>query len=111
VSFKAAQRLLSAILATPFDGRFAVYCSKGWVEVRDKAHPEARKAGRSPSHARQAKRRSEYPPAKACSQPGSLRRRGAAAAYPVPQDEMIANVSALEAIFARAASGKSRSDE
>lgn len=31
---------LSAILATPFDGRFAAYGSKGWFEVRDKAHPE-----------------------------------------------------------------------
>src|SRR5574339_881209 len=33
--------LLSAILATPFDGRFAIYGNKGWAEVRDKAHPEA----------------------------------------------------------------------
>jgi predicted dehydrogenase len=33
--------LISAILATPFDGRVAVYGSKGWAEVRDKAHPEA----------------------------------------------------------------------
>ncbi|MFZ1909525.1 MAG: Gfo/Idh/MocA family oxidoreductase, partial [Burkholderiales bacterium] len=32
--------LLSAILATPFDGRFALYGSEGWFEVRDKAHPE-----------------------------------------------------------------------
>src|SRR5882724_7285831 len=35
--------LISAILATPFDGRFAVYGSLGWMEVRDKAHPEAPK--------------------------------------------------------------------
>ena len=34
-----ANSLISAILATPFDGRFAVYGSKGWAEVRDKAHP------------------------------------------------------------------------
>src|SRR4051794_32402399 len=33
--------LISAILATAFDGRFAVYGSKGWAEVRDKAHPES----------------------------------------------------------------------
>ncbi len=32
--------LISAILATPFAGRFAIYGSKGWVEVRDKSHPE-----------------------------------------------------------------------
>ena len=33
--------LISAILATPFEGRFAVYCSEGWIEVRDRSHPEA----------------------------------------------------------------------
>ena len=32
--------LISAILATPFDGRFAVYGSLGWAEIRDKSHPE-----------------------------------------------------------------------
>ncbi len=42
VSFKGGgHALISAILATPFDGRFAVYCSEGWIEVRDKTHPEA----------------------------------------------------------------------
>ena len=32
--------LISAILATPFDGRFTVYGSKGWIEIRDRTHPE-----------------------------------------------------------------------
>jgi hypothetical protein len=32
--------LISAILATPCMGRLAVYCSQGWVKVRDKSHPE-----------------------------------------------------------------------
>src|SRR5438094_183952 len=42
VNFKSGgNALLSAVLATPFDGRFAVYGSKGWAEVRDKAHPES----------------------------------------------------------------------
>src|SRR5688572_30272484 len=42
VSFKnGANALLSAVLATPFDGRFALYGNKGWAEVRDKAHPES----------------------------------------------------------------------
>jgi predicted dehydrogenase len=41
ISFKnGSNALISAILATPFDGRFAVYGSNGWAEVRDKAHPE-----------------------------------------------------------------------
>src|ERR1043165_6439518 len=41
IDFGKGHALLNACLATPFDGRFAVYCSRGWVEVRDKAHPEA----------------------------------------------------------------------
>jgi len=41
VDFGKGHALLNACLATPFDGRFAVYCSKGWVEIRDKANPEA----------------------------------------------------------------------
>lgn len=49
--------LISAILATPFEGRFAVYGSEGWAEVRDQA-------------------------------------------------QMIANISALEAVFRSAKSGK-----
>jgi predicted dehydrogenase len=35
-----AVSLMSAILATPFDGRFAIYGSKGWAEIRDRTHPE-----------------------------------------------------------------------
>lgn len=35
-----AVSLISAILATPFDGRFAVYGSQGWSEIRDRTHPE-----------------------------------------------------------------------
>jgi predicted dehydrogenase len=35
-----AVSLISAILATPFDGRFAVYGSQGWCEIRDRTHPE-----------------------------------------------------------------------
>jgi len=50
----------------------------------------------------------EYPPAKAVL--ANLEAFADAATggrpYPVPQEEMIANVSALEAIFKSAASGK-----
>jgi predicted dehydrogenase len=38
---KGGHALITAILATPFAGRFAVYGSEGWAEVRDKTHPEA----------------------------------------------------------------------
>ena len=31
---------LTAILATPFVGRVAVFGSQGWIEIRDRTHPE-----------------------------------------------------------------------
>src|SRR2546427_2264527 len=33
-------RSLTAILATPFVGRVAVFGSQGWMEIRDRTHPE-----------------------------------------------------------------------
>ena len=100
--------LISAILATPFDGRFAVYGSEGWAEVRDKAHPEAPEGWILTSRLRnQQKKFKEYPTAKAVL--ANLEAFADAAAgrapYPVPQEQMIANISALEAVFKSARSG------
>jgi predicted dehydrogenase len=97
------------VLATPFDGRFAVYGNKGWVEVRDKAHPEAPEGWYFTLKKRSAEPHCvTFPPAKAVL--ANLEAFADAAAkrapYPVPQDQMIANVSALEAVFRSAASGK-----
>jgi len=105
VNFKSGgNALLSAILATPFDGRFAVYCNKGWVEVRDKAHPEAPQGWTLTVHRRGGEKTvREFPPAKAVL---ANLEAFAGSAYPVPQWEMIANVSALEAIFKSAQSGR-----
>jgi predicted dehydrogenase len=108
VDFEKGHALLNACLATPFDGRFAVYCSKGWVEVRDKAHPEAPE-GWTLTVVPRGKDRTvrTFPPAKAVL--ANLEAFADAATggrpYPVPQEEMIANVSALEAIFKSAQSG------
>jgi predicted dehydrogenase len=104
-----ANSLISAVLATPFDGRFAVYGNKGWVEVRDKAHPEAPEGWTFTLKKRNAEPHCvTFPPAKAVL--ANLEAFADAAAkrapYPVPQDQMIANVSALEAVFRSAASGK-----
>src|SRR5260370_1075671 len=53
VSFRSgANLLLSAILATPFDGRFAVYGNKGWAEARRGEAAPAGVAGRLPARAR-----------------------------------------------------------
>lgn len=101
--------LLSAVLATPFDGRFAVYGNKGWMEVRDKTHPEAPEGWVVTKTLRgKAKEVDAYPPAKAVL--ANLEAFADAAAgrapYPVPRDQMIANVSALEAIFRSSMSGE-----
>src|SRR5712691_5708462 len=110
VSFKSGgNALLSAILATPFDGRFAVYCNKGWVEVRDKAHPEAPQ-GWTLTVCRRGGEKAvrEYAPAKAvlANLEAFAEAASGGAPYPVPQEQMIANVTALEAIFKSAASGR-----
>lgn len=104
-----ANALLSAVLATPFDGRFAVYGNQGWVEVRDKAHPEKPEGWVYTKHLRGGRREVvEYPVA----QPVLANLEAFAdaatgrAPYPVPQEQMIANVSTLEAIFKSAASGE-----
>jgi predicted dehydrogenase len=94
--------LISAMLATPFDGRFAVYGSLGWMEVRDKAHPESPEGWTLTRCRRGGKRESrDYPPTNAVR--ANLEAFADAAAgrapYPVPQEQMIANVSALEAVF------------
>jgi predicted dehydrogenase len=110
VSFESgANALLGAVLATPFDGRFAVYGNQAWAEVRDKAHPEAPRGWTLTVHKRNKEKMvKEYPPAKAvlANLEAFAEAAGGGAPYPVPQEQMIANVSALEAIFRSAASGQ-----
>jgi predicted dehydrogenase len=100
--------LISAILATPFEGRFAVYGSKGWAEVRDKAHPESPEGWSLVVSSRGSpKVTKDYPSAKAVL--ANLEAFADAAAgralYPVPQEQMIDNICALEAVFKSARSG------
>jgi predicted dehydrogenase len=93
--------LISAILATPFVGRFAVYCSQGWVEVRDKSHPEAStgwlltycKRG----EAEQSIAYEPYPAVLANLEAFADAAQGRKP-YPVPQEQMLANICALEAV-------------
>ncbi|MDN4592048.1 gfo/Idh/MocA family oxidoreductase [Xenophilus aerolatus] len=109
VTFKrGGHALISAILATPFAGRFAVYGSQGWAEVRDKTHPEAPEGWTLTTSLRGGRTTSvDMPPSPAVLHnleafaDAALGR----APYPVPCGEMIANVSALEAIFRSARSG------
>ena len=109
VSFKGGgHALISAILATPFAGRFAVYGSQGWAEVRDKTHPEAPEGWTLTTCLRGQRSVSvDMPPAPAVLHNLEAFADAAMgrAPYPVPRAQMVANVSALEAIFRSAKSG------
>ena len=101
-----ANALLSAILATPFDGRFALYGSEGWAEVRDKAHPE-HPEGWTLTVARRGHERTvhDFPPSPAVR--ANLEAFADAAlgraAYPMPDQDKLRTVAALEAVFMSAA--------
>jgi predicted dehydrogenase len=105
-----AHGLFSAILATPFDGRLAVYGSKGWAEVRDKAHPEDSQGWTATYVLRdQSREVIDYPPAGAVRANVEAFARAAEGgpAYPVPPEQMIATVAVVEAVLASVAAGTS----
>ncbi len=109
VGFKSgANALISAMLATPFVGRFALYGNRGWVEVVDKTHPESPEGWTLTKCLRGGRpERTDYPPAAAVR--ANLEAFADAiagrAAYPVPPAEMIATVAALEAVVKSAKNG------
>jgi len=103
-----ANALISAILATPFEGRFAVYGSKGWAEVRDKAHPESPQGWTlTVSLWDRPRQVTEYPPAQAvlANLEAFADAAQGRAPYPVPQEQMLDNIAALEAVFRSAKTG------
>jgi predicted dehydrogenase len=100
---------ISASLANPFISRFAVYGSKRWVEVRDKAHVEApdgwivtsAEAGGPIVSA-------EVPPAEPVKDNlvSFARAVRGADRYPITADQFVNTIALLEAVFASARSGK-----
>jgi predicted dehydrogenase len=103
VTFDAGTNLLiSAILATPFEGRFAVYGTRGWIEIRDKSHPENPTGWTMTRQIGGKERESVDYPARSGVRT-NLEAFAAAAvgegSYPMPQQQMIDNIAALEAIF------------
>jgi predicted dehydrogenase len=97
-----ANALISAILATPFDGRFTVYGSKGWVEIRDRTHPEKPTGWDITTKLRDQEPETHFAPPHAAVlanlEAFAQAIRGVAP-YPVSKREMLANVAALEAIM------------
>jgi predicted dehydrogenase len=102
-----ANALISAILATPFEGRFTVYGSKGWVEIRDRTHPEKPTGWDITTVLRGQAPQTHFVPPHA-SVLANLEAFAQAirgvAPYPVSKREMLANVAALEAIMISAKS-------
>lgn len=102
VRFKSgANALITAILATPFDGRFAVYGSNGWADMRDNAHPEASEGWTLTTCTKDGRRTVRtFPPAPAVRHNIEAFADAVAgrSAYPMTDAEMINTVATLEAI-------------
>jgi predicted dehydrogenase len=100
---------VSASLANPFVSRFAVFGSKGWVDIRDKAHVEApdgwvvmsAKVGGPITTV-------EVLPAESVKDNlvSFARAVRGLVPYPIKAEHLIDNIALLEAVFASAKSGK-----
>lgn len=103
-----ATAMLTAVLATPFMGRLALLGAKGWMEIRDRSHPEKPTGWDVTRTLRDSDPQSAYyPPHPAVRD--NLEAFGRAAMeltpYPVSHGEMLANVRTFAAIQRSAASG------
>ncbi len=103
-----ATAMLGAVLATPFMGRLALLGSKGWMEIRDRSHPENSTGWDVTSvHQDEAPVTAFHGPHPAVRD--NLEAFGRAALgqapYPVGLDEMLANVRSFEAIQRSVKSG------
>jgi predicted dehydrogenase len=103
-----ATAMLGAVLATPFMGRLALLGSKGWMDIRDRSHPENSTGWDVTSvHRDEAPVTTFYPPHPAVRD--NLEAFGRAALgqapYPVALEEMLVNVRSFEAIQRSVRSG------
>jgi predicted dehydrogenase len=100
---------VSASLANPFMSRFTVYGSKGWIDIRDKAHVEA-PAGWIVTSAMAGGPITtvEIPPAEPVKDNlvAFARAVRGSAKYPITGAQLIDNIALLEAVFASALSRK-----
>ncbi len=110
LSFESgATALLSAILATPFMGRLAFYGSMGWMEIKDRTHPERSTGWDITTHLRGGAPVAQfYPPHPAVRdnlEAFAIAAKGGPP-YPVSLNEMSANVRTFEAITRSVLSGQ-----
>jgi predicted dehydrogenase len=99
---------ITAILTTPFIGRMCLLGSEGWMEIRDRAHPESPAGWDVTTRYRDSEPATRFvPPSPAVRD--NLERFAAAvegtAEYPIPPDQVRATVRAFEAITRSALSG------
>ncbi|MFN0114035.1 MAG: Gfo/Idh/MocA family protein [Paracoccaceae bacterium] len=100
---------VSASLANPFMSRFTVFGSKGWIDIRDKAHVEAPEGWVVTSAMAGAKIAvAELPPAEPVKDNliAFARAVRGREAYPITAAHLIDNIALLEAVFASAKSGR-----
>ena len=109
INFKSgAKGVITSVVGPPFSIRFAVFGNKGWMELHDKAHPQAPQGWTLTKckHGGQAER-VEYP-AMSMVRANVEAFADAVAGrspYPVTHAEMVANIAAFEAIGKSADSG------
>ena len=108
LTFKSgANALITALWSSPFANRFTVFGTRGWAEIRDKAHPEKAEGWTLTTCMRDEQVKTvEYPamsPVLANLEAFADAATGRAT-YPISSAEMLADIAALEAIGKSAAS-------
>jgi predicted dehydrogenase len=105
---KGRTAMITAILTTPFAGRVTVLGSEGWMEIRDRNHPEQPRGWDVTTVQRGTEPETVFaPPHPSVRDNLEAFARAATgeARYPVTYDEMLANVDAFEAITRSARTG------
>ena len=100
---------VSASLANPFMSRFTVYGSRGWIDIRDKAHVEAPEGWIVTSAMAGGRIATvEIPPAEPVKDNlvAFARAVRGVETYPITAAHLIDNIALLEAVFASALSGR-----
>lgn len=100
---------VSASLANPFMSRFTVYGSKGWIDIRDKAHVEAPDGWVVTSAMADGPITvEEVAPAEPVKDNlvSFARAVRGQETYPITAEHLVNNIALLEAVFASATSGR-----
>ena len=110
INFKSgANAVISTMFGPPFSIRFAVLGNKGWAEIYDRAHPQSPEGWTLTTYKHGGHRQTVDYPAVSMVRANLEAFADAAAGrapYPVPHEDMIANIAAFEAICKAAESGQ-----